>query len=86
MVDDILDDEHPASVGHDVLDGCGILSRGPVFSVGVTHRVPLDQATAMVTGLIPASNAMAMNFSVELKDFSLTKRRPITAWRPSMPR
>lgn len=39
--------EAMGSHGHDVLEGFGILSRGPVFSVGVTHRVPLGQATAI---------------------------------------
>lgn len=29
--------------GHDLLDGPGIVSRGPVYSVGVAHRVPLDR-------------------------------------------
>jgi predicted solute-binding protein len=28
---------------HEILGGLGILSRGPVFSVGVAHRVPLDE-------------------------------------------
>lgn len=28
---------------HEILDGIGILSRGPVFSVGVAHRLPLGQ-------------------------------------------
>ena len=28
----------------DLLDGPGIVSRGPVFSVGVAHRVPLERA------------------------------------------
>jgi predicted solute-binding protein len=31
---------HPS---HEILDGIGILSRGPVFSVGLAHRQPLDQ-------------------------------------------
>jgi chorismate dehydratase len=31
---------HPT---HEILDGLGILSRGPVFSVGLAHRQPLDQ-------------------------------------------
>ena len=29
--------------GHDVLDGCGILSRGPVYSVGLAHRHPIRE-------------------------------------------
>lgn len=39
--------EAMAGHGHAVLDGAGILSRGPVFSVGVTHRVPLAEASAI---------------------------------------
>ena len=45
--------ESMAGHGHEVLDGVGILSRGPVFSVGVTHRVPLAEASAI--HLDPAS-------------------------------
>jgi chorismate dehydratase len=39
--------------GHEVLANVGILCRGPVFSVGVTHQVPLEQVTAI--HLDPAS-------------------------------
>ena len=31
--------------GYDLLSGPGIVSRGPVFSVGVAHRVPLEDVT-----------------------------------------
>lgn len=31
---------HPS---HQILDGIGILSRGPVYSVGLAHRQPLDK-------------------------------------------
>ncbi len=31
--------------GYDLLSGPGIVSRGPVFSVGVAHRVPLEKVT-----------------------------------------
>lgn len=41
---------HPT---HCILDGPGILSRGPVFSVGLAHRQPLDAITAI--HLDPAS-------------------------------
>lgn len=58
--------------GHDVLDGCGILSRGPVFSVGVTHRVPLDQATAI--HLDPASCTSVNLLRVLLRAHGLTPR------------
>ena len=39
--------EAMATPGREVLDGLGILCRGPVFSVGVTHRVPLAEASAI---------------------------------------
>lgn len=58
--------------GHDVLDGCGILARGPVFSVGVTHRGPLEQATAI--HLDPASCTSVNLLRVLLRAHGLTPR------------
>ena len=58
--------------GHDVLDGCGILARGPVFSVGVTHRVPPEQATAI--HLDPASCTSVNLLRVLLRAHGLTPR------------
>lgn len=58
--------------GHNVLDGCGILSRGPVFSVGVTHSVPLEHATAI--HLDPASRTSVNLLRVLLRVHGLTPR------------
>ena len=58
--------------GHDVLDGLGILSRGPVFSVGVTHRVPLDEVSAI--HLDPASRTSVNLLRVLLRSAGLAPR------------
>lgn len=57
---------------HEILDGFGILSRGPVFSVGVTHSVPLDQASAI--HLDPASCTSVNLLRVLLRSRGLEPR------------
>ncbi len=60
---------HPT---HEILDGIGILSRGPVYSVGLAHRQPLDQIQRV--HLDPASCT-----SVNLLRVMLHQR----GWNPS---
>ncbi len=61
--------EHP---GLEVLDGLGILSRGPVFSVGVTHAVPLREVSSV--RIDPASRTSINLLRVLLRSAGLHPR------------